>query len=35
MAPELTGWSKQDPDFAAIRDEAEFQAIYTRLPQPG
>jgi tetratricopeptide (TPR) repeat protein len=28
MNPGLAEWSKQDPDFAPIRDEAEFQAVY-------
>ena len=34
MAPELVEWSKQDPDFTAIRDEPDFQAVYSRLSTP-
>jgi hypothetical protein len=30
-APELVEWSKRDPDFSSIRDDAEFQAIYSTL----
>ena len=28
LNPELTAWSKQDPDFASVRQEAEYQALY-------
>ncbi len=29
LRPSLTEWSKQDPDFAALRDEPAYQALYT------
>jgi tetratricopeptide (TPR) repeat protein len=28
LYPDLTDWSKQDPDFTSIRDEPEYQALY-------
>jgi hypothetical protein len=40
LNPELTEWSKQDPDLASLRQEAAYQALYTSLgagglPNPG
>jgi len=29
LLPSLTEWSKQDPDFAALRDDPAYQALYT------
>ncbi len=29
--PNLTEWSKEDPDFNSIREDPEFQAIYSQL----
>jgi len=29
LNPGLTEWSKEDPDFASIRQEPDYQAIYT------
>ncbi len=29
LHPSLTEWSKQDPDFAALRDDPAYQALYT------
>jgi hypothetical protein len=29
LHPQLTEWSKQDPDFASLRADPEYQAIYT------
>lgn len=29
LNPDLTDWSKEDPDFAAIREETEYKALYT------
>jgi tetratricopeptide (TPR) repeat protein len=28
LAPDLTEWSQQDPDFANIRDDSAYQALY-------
>lgn len=28
MSPRLTEWSKEDPDFASLRDDLEYQALY-------
>ncbi len=30
LRPDLTDWSKQDPDFQSLRDDPDFQAVYTR-----
>jgi len=29
LTPRLTEWSKQDPDFASLRDDPTYQALYT------
>ena len=29
LQPDLTEWSQQDPDFASIREDAAYLALYT------
>jgi hypothetical protein len=29
LNPDLTEWSKQDPDFVPLRQEAGYQALYS------
>jgi len=30
LNPDLTEWSKQDPDFASIREEPAYRSLYSR-----
>jgi hypothetical protein len=35
LNPELTEWSKEDPDFAPLRDDPGYQALYTQRAGKG